>query len=466
MAILLEYRNRKNKWQSQKIRQKYNKIQHASKHYGSADAIAKNMIFKRKYPLKQRKERKKFKIQRSRKKIYKRMAFDFDDFIFNNKSERDNSSRIQTRPTINYQYKSHGITKSIEKLYTDYYLKKLHCPFDRSYNLYPKLSTAVDEMMDKMVPKYKHLYLGIWQIYRLLVPPIFSARNKKNGSIEITDELIQKCDDLLSDNFWVKHNQIPRLNKLFNGFMSSYTNNINNFIPSEIIQLIYNYYVCTVKLILIDDTTIQRNKINFNKYVYLTLPGDYLVDQLNVALTNDFHPRHRSYIWYKNEQWLNCNVRVPIWFRCNSIAPHINQTDDYNEHHFIQIPRNFERSMKIGDIRNDHRDNVITMLFYNVTGVHAMRIQSKSNILDTTDGNLKIIKNPDFWKRRLKTNDTVSILGKEAVITKISPAETKGERWSIHFKLDKKQRESMGEYLMSYLSKIVGEEYAIVNINY
>eukprot|EP01084_Bolivina_argentea_P164346 285719_1 len=84
----------KNKWNNQRIHKKYNKIQYASKHYW----LDNDIIFKRKNHVKQRKDRKKFKTQRTRKKVYKRMAFDFDDFMYRNKNE--NFKRIQTRPTI------------------------------------------------------------------------------------------------------------------------------------------------------------------------------------------------------------------------------------------------------------------------------------------------------------------------------------------------------------------------------
>ncbi len=72
----------KNKWNNQRIHKKYNKIQYASKHYW----LDNDIIFKRKNPVKQRKDRKKFKTQRARKKVYKRMSFDFDDFIYRNKT--------------------------------------------------------------------------------------------------------------------------------------------------------------------------------------------------------------------------------------------------------------------------------------------------------------------------------------------------------------------------------------------
>eukprot|EP01084_Bolivina_argentea_P258681 436198_1 len=107
-----QFNKRKNKWQSQRIHKEYNRIQHASKHYGKYN----NIIFKRKDPLKQRKDRKKFKIQRKRKKYYKEMSFDYEDFISNNKNE--NFGRIQIRPTIQYRIEKR---RNIELLYNNYF---------------------------------------------------------------------------------------------------------------------------------------------------------------------------------------------------------------------------------------------------------------------------------------------------------------------------------------------------------
>eukprot|EP01084_Bolivina_argentea_P280488 479691_1 len=105
------YRN-KNKRKSQIIHKRHNKIQYASKHYGSFD---NDIIFKRKNPVKQRKDRKKFKSQRRRKKIYKQMSFDFEDFLYRNK--RENFKRIQIKPVIKYQ----SVSKSIKSIYNSYY---------------------------------------------------------------------------------------------------------------------------------------------------------------------------------------------------------------------------------------------------------------------------------------------------------------------------------------------------------
>ena len=94
---------RKNKWLRQKIHKKYNLIQYASKHYIYANQQkyeGNDLIFKKKYPYKQRKDRKKFRAQRFRKKLYKRLAFDVEDYMLGNKTE--NHKRIQIRPTISY----------------------------------------------------------------------------------------------------------------------------------------------------------------------------------------------------------------------------------------------------------------------------------------------------------------------------------------------------------------------------
>ena len=98
-----DWQQNKNKWKSQRIHKKYNKIQYASKHYIYANQQiyqGNNLTFRRKYPAKQRMDKKKCNNQRSRKKIYKQMAFDFDDFMFMNRNE--NYKPIQTRTPINY----------------------------------------------------------------------------------------------------------------------------------------------------------------------------------------------------------------------------------------------------------------------------------------------------------------------------------------------------------------------------
>eukprot|EP01084_Bolivina_argentea_P050809 93433_1 len=101
----------KNKWNNQRIHKKYNQVQYASKHYW----LDNDIIFKRKNPVKQRKDRKQFKTQRARKKVYKRMSFDFDDFMYRNKNE--NFKRIQTRPTI----QRHCANNNINAIYDCYY---------------------------------------------------------------------------------------------------------------------------------------------------------------------------------------------------------------------------------------------------------------------------------------------------------------------------------------------------------
>jgi len=85
-----------NKYTSQQLQKKMNRRQYASKHYDTYTSP----IFKRKKPVKQRKDHKKFKAQRARKKTLKQMAFDYTDFIHQNQTE--NRRRIQIAPTIQY----------------------------------------------------------------------------------------------------------------------------------------------------------------------------------------------------------------------------------------------------------------------------------------------------------------------------------------------------------------------------
>ena len=132
----------RNKWINQQIQKRQNKIQYASKHYGSDKYD--DIIFKRKNPLKQRKARKKFRTQRSRKKIFKRMAFDYDDFVHQNKNE--NYRRIQTRPTIQqyYKYQYHD-NMDIESMYYDYY-QSPYDPDDLYTNTNNKKETRIDRV--------------------------------------------------------------------------------------------------------------------------------------------------------------------------------------------------------------------------------------------------------------------------------------------------------------------------------
>ena len=92
---------RKNKWMNQKIHKKFNKIQHASKHYSYANHKKyekSDIIFKKKYPYKQRKDVKKFKAHRAREEIFKHIAFDFEDFVGN---RAENDRQIHMRHMIN-----------------------------------------------------------------------------------------------------------------------------------------------------------------------------------------------------------------------------------------------------------------------------------------------------------------------------------------------------------------------------
>ena len=122
---------RKNKRHNQIIHKKYNQIQYWSKHYGKAPH---SIISKGKSPVKQRKDRKKFKSQRKRKKIHKQMAYDFDDFLFRNQCEIYNNYHT---PKIQYEYKyihpNHKDEYNINKTYYDYYFNH---ETDHIYNNY------------------------------------------------------------------------------------------------------------------------------------------------------------------------------------------------------------------------------------------------------------------------------------------------------------------------------------------
>eukprot|EP01084_Bolivina_argentea_P191393 328755_1 len=118
---------KQNKWKHQLIHKKFNKMQYASKHYGTSE-----LIQKRKNPVKQRKDRKKFKVQRNRKKIYKNMVFDYDDFLNQNKSE--NYKRIQTRPSISY-YSQHKYNQlDIDAISFNYYHHENKQQIETLYN--------------------------------------------------------------------------------------------------------------------------------------------------------------------------------------------------------------------------------------------------------------------------------------------------------------------------------------------
>merc|ERR1719361_3351462 len=73
---------KKNKWISQSLRKRHNKIQKAH--------------------VKQRINRKKFQSQRFRKNVVKQMGFDFNDFVLQN--QMGNCKRMQVRPTIGYHH--------------------------------------------------------------------------------------------------------------------------------------------------------------------------------------------------------------------------------------------------------------------------------------------------------------------------------------------------------------------------
>eukprot|EP00484_Ammonia_sp_Unknown_P020236 CAMPEP_0197037874 /NCGR_PEP_ID=MMETSP1384-20130603/14979_1 /TAXON_ID=29189 /ORGANISM="Ammonia sp." /LENGTH=118 /DNA_ID=CAMNT_0042468247 /DNA_START=28 /DNA_END=381 /DNA_ORIENTATION=+ len=109
----------KNKWENQQFHKRRNRVQYASKHFiyvNQQSYEGNDIIFKKKYPYKQRVDRKKFTRQRKRKKVVKQMAFDFDDYLHQNKHE--NHRRIQIRTAV--QYHSDRDT-NIECLHNDYY---------------------------------------------------------------------------------------------------------------------------------------------------------------------------------------------------------------------------------------------------------------------------------------------------------------------------------------------------------
>jgi len=109
----------KNKWHNQQIHKRSNKIQKASKKYlyvNQQSYEGNDLIYKKKYPYKQRVDRKKFKAQRARKKTWKQLAFDYDDFMVGGKHE--NFKRICIRPSI-ARYQSHDISHACDAFYDD-----------------------------------------------------------------------------------------------------------------------------------------------------------------------------------------------------------------------------------------------------------------------------------------------------------------------------------------------------------
>merc|ERR1719150_3108779 len=112
-ANMVEAAKSKNKWLSQRIQKRQNRIQNASKHSGTNNHRVKNqhIIYRRKNPVKQRKDRKKFKCQRDRKKVLKQMASDYNDFVFQNQYQ--NQGHVRIRPTIDYHY-GHDIPSLVD----------------------------------------------------------------------------------------------------------------------------------------------------------------------------------------------------------------------------------------------------------------------------------------------------------------------------------------------------------------
>ena len=99
------------------------------------------MIFKRKNPLKQRRA-KKFKTQRSRKKIFKRMAFDYDDLFIKIKMKIIGEyKQDQQYNIINIMI---TMIMDIESMYYDYY----QSPYDPEdlYNTNNTKETRIDSV--------------------------------------------------------------------------------------------------------------------------------------------------------------------------------------------------------------------------------------------------------------------------------------------------------------------------------
>lgn len=135
----------KNKWESQRIHKRNNRKQRATKHYRKE---AQDVIWTKKKPVKQRKCYKRFLSQRRRKKIYKQLSFDLDDFVFNDKKE--NYKRIQIKASIKTKYVRSDDEYNISSMYNNTYdSSSISSLFDKKPN---------NLRCDSYPPKYFNKY--------------------------------------------------------------------------------------------------------------------------------------------------------------------------------------------------------------------------------------------------------------------------------------------------------------------
>ena len=223
----------------------------------------------------------------------------------------------------------------------------------------------IDELMDQ----YKHLYHNKAHCYQIgskyygrgtcfcsrCLPSWWSDDRLYEYLMQQSTKRLHEFKTIISNNFLVNYHQMnygQNNQLLIDGYIRKCTT--YDKIPTDLIMLCFNYLFIRIKLVLIDSR--MGGKVDFNKFIFLSLPTNYPIIALYWAIRNDFGINSD-----KSHYAGGCRFRL-LFNYASAIGGDSSKMRE-NKDKWIKLDCAMEEYIKIDDIRVDRfGKNLCTIL--------------------------------------------------------------------------------------------------------